>query len=360
MKEPNLKDYNLTERIIDWFPDPPDEFRGTPNLPRKFYLNGKLFIIGACLFLYFTWEIGGLANKIDDFFVNRDLTALILLSPFLSMFIVFSLIPKFIKTLVFLFLRKHKENVTKYDEEIKKYEHYKEKENIKNRKSHLLTKLKEIGFEFPLFDESKYYSQFRKVFIKGFTEIQKLDNYHLKKFRHTVPSKIFKDLSKYRYKDIQNCFITLIGLSHLMKWEGFRDIIYSLGIVLPYYDNHRTQSVKSDYRKLELEKLKNSLEEEINSKKYLYHLEIPEKLKSEFFLDLRFIEMTKLITYLDLLTEDKEIFKIEKFREKFFKMLPLKTSTYLIKLSWNKSYSSSSELYDPELVNYYAKVIKQF
>lgn len=361
MKKPNLKDFHLSQNIIDWFPLRSHKLFGTFNLPRKFSTfiqpDGWVFLLGSFIFLYLTWEIGGFVNKIDDIFIEIDLSILLIFSPIISIFTVYYLIPRFIKFLVFLILKKHIKNVKQYDEETFKYDEYIRKENIKKRKSYLLNKLKEMNFEFPFFDDSKYYKYFREVFIKGFTKIKELDNYHLKKFKDRVPSKIFKDLSKYRNKNIQSHFTILVGLSHLMKWDGFRDIVYSLGIVLPYYDNHYTITTRSDFRKLELDKLKDELEKEQYSQTYLYTLRIPEKLNSEYFFDLRFLEMTKLITYLDLLTGDKEIFDIQKFREKMFELIPINLTQHIINSSWKKS--RLTDTYDPELINYYEKIIKK-
>ena len=277
--------------------------------------------IGFFLFCYLTWEVGGVINIINDQFEDTNLKGFLLFSPIISGFITFSTIPKLIRVITLFLLRKHEENILKYDLECEKYYEFRKKQRTKEKKLFLLNELEKLNFNFPLFDESNLSNLSKKLIKDCWKKITDLEKYHNKKFEDTSPKDIYKDLTKYPDKKVQNSFINLIGICHIMSWSDLMDIVYTLGIVLPNYDRRYSQETDIDYRKKKCDEF----QDELRKLRYkLWDWSDQDYLEVDplIFRDRKFIEMTKMIKFLDCLTKDDKIFKVGSFQKKVQSVLP--------------------------------------
>ena len=367
MKEPNPKDFDLTENLINWYPKTwggKERFNWN-KFPRMFSRYspsdigstiGSFFpYIGFFLFCYLTWEVGGVINIINDQFEDKNLKGFLLFSPIISGFITFSTIPKLIRVITLFLLKKHEENILKYDLECEKYYKFRKKQETKEKKLFLLNELEKLNFNFPLFDESNLSNLSKKLIKDCWKKLTDLEKYHNKKFEDNSPKDIYKDLTKYRDKKIQNSFINLIGICHIMGWEDLRNIVYTLGIVLPNYDRRYSQEIEIDYRKKKCDEF----QEELKKLQYeLWDFSVRRlEVDPWIFRDRKFLEMTKMVKFLDYLTSDDKIFNVGSFQKIVQDVLPPSNEIDL-NFIFNKK-PLFSHLFDKDKMTLYDRRIKR-
>ena len=361
MKEPRPEDFKLTKSVIDWYPPTRKDILSYYHFPRKFdhfsTIGTLLFLFSFFLFFYLTWEVGGFLNIVDDYFKETDLTGLFLFSPIISGLIVWLLIPKLIRGINLFLMRKHRINIEKYDLEYDKYSKFLMKEGSRKKKIFLLKHLDEYGFNFPLFDKQNLSDNFKKLLKDCWKKIKELEGYYNKKFMNTPPKEIFKDLEKYRKKKVQNSFINLLGICHIMNWTSLRDIVYTFGIVLPFYDNRYSNERNEDFRKLKIDEFKSELER-IRFETRDYGKKIIEEINLSDFRDLRFLEMIRIVTFLNYVIQDDDIFKLKPFRTKMNSLIPPSTeidwSSVIINTKPRLNY-----LFEKDMMSYFDKKVSK-